>query len=295
MAGREWPAARILGTIAGAVLNERADPRMATTESAAESRRRPVAGVGRVMAWPGGSLWIGRHFGAIQDHAHHAIQLSLTLESPFRVQAAGWSDWRVAHGMVVLPDRRHRLDASGLAVATLFVEPNSGPGAALQARFAGADVALLPATEAEAAVRHLRAHYAASASDDLLSGMARGAICRIAGDPRAAPASDPRITAALAWMRARLATPIRLAEVAAAVHLSPGRFRHLFVAQTGTSLRAWLLWARVEQAMALGLHGHSWTEAAQDAGFADAAHLTRTCRRMFGVSPTMLVHEGGPA
>ena len=93
MAGREWPAARILGTIAGAVLNERADSRMATTESAAESRRRPVAGVGRVMAWPGGSLWIGRHFGAIQDHAHHAIQLSLTLEGAFRVQAAGWSDW----------------------------------------------------------------------------------------------------------------------------------------------------------------------------------------------------------
>lgn len=292
-AGREWPATRILGTIAAAVLNEWADCRRMTIKTPdVPLRRRPVAGVGRVMAWPGGSLWIGTHFAQVQAHAHHAIQVSLALEGTFKVQAADWPGWRATSGMVVLPDRRHRFDAAGVAVAILFVEPNSGPGAALQARFAGTDVALLPAAEVEDAVRHLRAHYAACAPDDLLAGIARGAICRVAGDPGSAPSSDPRITAALAWMRARLAAPIRLAEVATAVHLSPGRFRHLFVAQTGTSLRAWLLWARVEQAMAVGLHGRSWTDAAQDAGFADAAHLTRTCRRMFGVAPTMLVPEG---
>ena len=90
-------------------------------------------------------------------------------------------------------------------------------------------------------------------------------------------------------MRARLATPIRLEEVAATVHLSPSRFRHLFVTQTGTSLRAWLLWARMEHAVESAFLGRSWTEAAHEAGFADAAHLTRTCRRVFGVAPTMLV------
>jgi AraC-like DNA-binding protein len=36
----------------------------------------------------------------------------------------------------------------------------------------------------------------------------------------------------------------------------------------------------------------SWTDAAQLAGFADSAHLSRTCRRMFGIAPTMLVPEG---
>ena len=84
--------------------------------------------------------------------------------------------------------------------------------------------------------------------------------------------------------------------VAEAVHLSPGRFRHLFVSQTGTSFRAWLLWARAEAAIAAATHGVSWTEAAQGAGFADAAHFTRTCRRVFGIAPTMLVfaneHDG---
>ena len=82
---------------------------------------------------------------------------------------------------------------------------------------------------------------------------------------------------------------LRLRRVAEAVHLSPGRFRHLFVSPTGTSFRAWLLWARAEAAIAAATHGVSWTEAAQGAGFADAAHFTRTCRRVFGIAPTMLV------
>jgi len=140
-------------------------------------------------------------------------------------------------------------------------------------------------------VQYLQAQYEDVAPDDVLAQFAQGVVCRLAGDPALAPGADHRITAALAWMRERLATPIRLDDVAAAVHLSPGRFRHLFVAQTGTSLRAWLLWARVEQAVASGVHGRSWTDAAHETGFADAAHLTRTCRRMFGIAPTMLVPE----
>ena len=44
-------------------------------------------------------------------------------------------------------------------------------------------------------------------------------------------------------------------------------------------------------AVARGMAGGSWTEAAQQAGFAESAHLSRTCRRMFGIAPTMLVRE----
>ena len=261
------------------------------TTGVAASRKRPVAGIGRVIGWPGGSAWIGRFLGPIQDHAHHAIQISLAMEGRFRVQAAGWEEPRETTGIVVMPDRLHRFDGAGTAVATLFVEPNSRRGAALRERFGGVDVALLPDAEVRDAVQFLAAQYQGGAPDALLAQYAQGAVCRIAGNPATAPADDPRITAALAWMRERLATTVRLEDVAAAVHLSPGRFRHLFVAQTGTSLRAWLLWARVDHAMASAFHGQSWTEAAHTAGFADAAHLTRTCRRVFGIAPSMLVPE----
>lgn len=256
-----------------------------------ERRKRPIAGVGRIVVWPGASVWIGRHVGAVSDHAHHALQISLALEGQFRIQAAGWPDWLQTESAVVMPDRTHRLDGCGTSVATLFVEPNSIQGAAIRQRFGHLDIGRLTAVEAELAVAALREQYEADAPDAVLAQYAQGAICRVAGDPRAPPESDPRITTALSWMRERLATPLRLQGVAEAVHLSPGRFRHLFVAQTGTSFRAWLLWARAEAAIAAATLGTPWTDAAQDAGFADAAHFTRTCRRVFGIAPTMLVFQ----
>ncbi|MEO8307830.1 MAG: helix-turn-helix transcriptional regulator [Pseudomonadota bacterium] len=79
------------------------------------------------------------------------------------------------------------------------------------------------------------------------------------------------------------------AQAAAVAHLSPSRFRHLFVAQTGVSFRGYILWARVGSAVGAAMGGLSWTEAAQAWGFADSAHLSRTCRRMFGIAPTMLI------
>lgn len=193
--------------------------------------------------------------------------------------------------MVAMPDRPHSFDGCGTMVAMLFVEPNSSQGAALCKRFDGCDVALLSDEESAVAAAYLRNEYLAGAPDQRLAQYAKGAICRIAGNPQTAPRSDPRITAALKWMRTHLASPMRLQDAAAAVHLSPGRFRHLFVAQTGTTFRAWLLWARTEHAIGAATQGMSWTDAAQAAGFADAAHFTRTCRRVLGIAPSMLGFE----
>ena len=285
--GRPDRSMRSLEIAPVVILNKSAD-RIARMD---ESRKRPVTGIGRVIGWPGGSLWIGRHVGQVQDHAHHAIQVSLAMEGSFRIQAAGWAEPRETRGIVVLPDRRHRFDGACATIATLFVEPNSARGAALRSRFAGFDLCLLPDDEVRNAVQFVQAHYEAAASDAMLAQSAQGAVCSIAGNPPAAPIDDPRITSAIAWLYERLASPIRLDDVAAAVHLSPSRFRHLFATQTGTSLRAWLLWARMEHAVESAFQGRSWTEAAHEAGFADAAHLTRTCRRVFGLAPTMLVPE----
>jgi AraC-like DNA-binding protein len=262
-----------------------------STSNAKWMGKRSIAGIGRIIVWPGGSLWIGRQTGRVQDHAHHAIQISLAIEGEFRIQADGWRDWVRTSGSIVPPDLRHRFDGCGSTVATLFMEPTSTLGAALLARYDPRDVSLLTDLEVATAIARLRDRYLAHEPDALLTQAARAVMCRLAGNPATAAPPDPRITAALAWMRPRLGSPIRLGEVAAAVHLSPGRFRHLFVTQTGTSLRAWLLWARVDQAVGAAFHGSSWTDAAQDAGFSDAAHLSRTCRRIFGISPTMLVPE----
>jgi AraC-like DNA-binding protein len=248
---------------------------------------RAIAGIGRVLLWQGGSLWIGHAAGSVQAHAHHAIQISLALSNcvRFRVPEDGWSDYTAA---LVLPHETHQFDGNGQSVAQIFVEPETLQGRALLARYAGRPIFQLADDPIRDAVLGLRQAYGQRAADDVLIDLAKAAIAQLAGG-EVSLRVDARITHAIEWMRARLKDPVSLTQAARVAHLSPSRFRHLFVSQTGISFRAYLLWARVSSAVGAAMDGMSWTEAAQAWGFADSAHLSRTCRRMFGIAPSMLV------
>jgi AraC-like DNA-binding protein len=92
----------------------------------------------------------------------------------------------------------------------------------------------------------------------------------------------------VAWASARLDTQVSLADVAAHVGLSSGRARHLFVEHTGLAFRTYLLWLRLTRAVELFSGGASLTESAHAAGFSDSSHLSRTFRRMFGITADSL-------
>ena len=261
----------------------------ASPATPAPSRRAHAGfGSGRLVFWNGGALWLGAATGQAQRHAHHAIQLTLSLDAPFRIQGIE-GDWISSHGVLVLPHAPHRFDGAGRVVAIVFIEPETPAGRALLGRNAEATgLVPLERTVAISLAGPLRLAFEAGLDGQPLGSVARETIAALSAPLPPAAAVDPRIATAIDWIRAHLAVPVALADVAAVVHLSPGRFRHLFVQQTGTTLRAYLLWARVGAAVAAGMAGRPWSDAAQDAGFADAAHLGRTCRRMIGLAPGML-------
>jgi AraC-like DNA-binding protein len=261
-----------------------------TQIEAGTAASRPIAGIGRVLLWSGGSLWIGRDAGLGDSHAHHAIQVALSLDAPFRM-AAGDDDWREHRGAIVMPHRRHRFDGCGQRMAMIFLEPETAQGRVLLERYTDADITDLDSATADALAAPLRTGYLAVAANDALIAIGHAVVAALAGSVPATGGVDPRVGRAIAWLRARLDLPLALKDAAAVANLSPSRFRHLFVAQTGVSFRAYLLWARVETAVGAAMNGQSWTTAAQEAGFADSAHLSRTCRRMFGFAPATLVKE----
>jgi AraC-like DNA-binding protein len=252
--------------------------------------RRPVIGVGRVLLWSGGSLWIGREGGVAQAHSHHAIQITLALTGTVRLCHDGQA-WRDYTGAVVMPHHRHRFDGCGNDTAMIFVEPETLQGQALKARFGSETVSSLPEDTAMRMAEPLHKSFEEQADDATLLSQARRSLALLTGAGPLAGSIDPRIERAIRWLRSRLNEPTSLDQAAAQAHLSPSRFRHLFMEQTGVSFRAYLLWARVELAVDRGMSGQPWTVAAHEAGFADSAHLSRTCRRMFGIAPSMLVRE----
>ena len=69
--------------------------------------------------------------------------------------------------------------------------------------------------------------------------------------------SDPRVLAAVEYIRQRVDQTILLADVAKAANLSPGRFRHLFVEETGMPLRTYVLWRRLLHVWTLLMQGET--------------------------------------
>lgn len=97
---------------------------------------------------------------------------------------------------------------------------------------------------------------------------------------------NPTLQRALQLAPQHLDGPLLLTELAQLAGISASRLGHLFTDELGLTYPAWRRWARLQHALAEVSAGASLTTAAHAAGFADSAHLTRSCRAMFGISPS---------
>ena len=248
-----------------------------------------AAGVGHFVSWDGGCLFIGRGSGIVPMHAHYAIQIAFGSEWGIRFRTNEREEW-TEYGGVIIPSRQpHAMDASRVHFnAVLFVEPETREGRALSERFLHGAIAPLPDDALADVAPALFAAWREQRSAAAVVDAARRVVQALTGGVEPSVVSDPRILRAISYIKSHLDRPLTLEDVAAEAYLSPSRFRHLFVEQTGMALRPYILWRRFLRVWELMTAGASLSAAAHAAGFADAAHLTRTSRRMFGIPPSAL-------
>lgn len=199
-----------------------------------------------------GALWMARDFclldgvaGSARPHAHYAHQALLAKATPLRLTLEG----EPCGGRFLLVEsmRAHAIEDSSQDVVAVYAEP----------------LAFSPAT--------LRQMLADAPAD----------LEALAGLLLAAPRQrlDLRIAKALATVDALLEEKVSAAALAKRACLSLSQLERLFSDQVGLSVRRLVLWRRLR----LALEGESLTRAALDAGFADAAHFSRTMRATFGI------------
>jgi len=245
-----------------------------------------LSATGRILFWRGGSLWIGLAGEPAGLHAHHAVQIALPFPGghvQFQGPSGNWTRYAAAF---VAADQPHAFEARAQLVAQIFVEPESQEGRQLQRRYGNKGIVALTRAMVERQIEGLATAYGKRASDAALIALARAAVATLYGAiPEPTKLPDARIARAVELIRGRLGDAIPLGAMAAAVHLSPDRFRHLFMKETGVGFRAYLLWQRLECSLIAYVAGETLTEAAHTGGFADSAHFSRTFRRMFGIAP----------
>ncbi|HXS77250.1 MAG TPA: AraC family transcriptional regulator [Terracidiphilus sp.] len=210
-------------------------------------------------------------------HAHDSVQLLLAKRGTLRVRGRDTERWRQCGGAIVGP--------RAIQILISFVDPKCSLGRTLLT-YGGPGIAAIP----DQIVCRWHDLLWPAQSGCLDAPKVETWIRTEFLAARHEAAIHPGINRALRFLRAQISSTRQFtaAELARVAGLSETRFTHVFTESLGVPLRPYILWLRLQIASGELLRGTSATDAAHSAGFSDAAHMSRTFRRMLGTTPKEL-------
>ncbi|MGQ0581031.1 MAG: helix-turn-helix domain-containing protein [Reyranella sp.] len=174
---------------------------------------------------------------------------------------------RVSGDIVLIrPGVEHRIDCTGSGLNAMYLDGLAWPGGAtLAQRLTGGigDLALAAMFQNVEAQDELRR--------------------RLAVDT---PRCPPRLAAVIEGLTSDPMSRMTQFELADRLQMERTGALRLFKAVTGQTFRRFKQWSGLQHAARQVASGELVRTAALDAGFADTAHLTRTFRQSFGLTPS---------
>ncbi len=240
---------------------------------------------GQLFVFPGRILFVG--LGLHTDfHAHHASSLLLSLEESqtFGLMLEEDGPEHRHSGVILGPGLRHRLMGDSTTMLVLQVVPE-------MYRFPMEALHVMDQRELDSlrsVISGLEGEGCEEASHRFFQMIA---LFEANTDSNPEAEVDPRISASLQHIHDSLPEILSVAELAIGAGLSEHRFMHLFKKQVGIPVRRYALWARMQKAAFMLKDGRTLTEAAHEAGFSDSAHMSRSFKELFGISPSAVFGE----
>ena len=249
--------------------------------------RLPVIPGGiRAKAWP--PVLATRGPGSRSElHAHHAMHFILAVDADIGVRTSDNGQWSRAAGVLTAPDILHAVDADGVEVILIFMDPESDAGAMFRHAVQGPMRLINSPERTELMHGADPSVFVRDGADEWSQSAARILGITPSNSRRLI---HPRVRKLLSLLRdGQFEGEASLDVLAEAVGLSPSRLMHVFTESIGIPLRPYLSWLRLQRAAAAIVSGRaSLTEAAYEAGFSDAAHMSRSFKRALGVAPSAL-------
>lgn len=224
------------------------------------------AWIGTIALGENWGVFVGE--GAVTPmHQHLAFKVVVGLDGDFLVQFKQRPSLAGAIALI-RPQELHTVAAVGVRIGLFFVEP-------------------LALAQADGAALNDNLSTIAQAMHDFDSD---GVLRPISAVARKLTLLANPLPRKLDRARARLAEGQHSIEhVASTVGLSESRLSHLFKKQLGIPPSRFRRWSRLRQAANYLAAGMSITDASLEAGFSDAAHLTRTFTEMLGITPGVFI------
>lgn len=221
--------------------------------------------------------WFQGCIGDNHPHAHHALQIALA-NKPISIWTPD-SGWKSHYGFIIGSNQIHQLAADSTRVVLIYVEPDSHAGRLIQQRLGGQPLVALQLDERQklsALISEAKPIAFNACIEFSLSAQIKGQVL---------PEPDLLISCVIQTIQERTDGSFQAHELAHQAGLSLSRFQHRFKKHTGMAVRPFLRWRRLLLAMTHMQSGNTMSDAAYAAGFSDAAHMSRTMRRHFGISP----------
>ena len=283
----EWPPARSRGYYDWDLKSENIVGNLSKEAPAALAARR----IRRVLSAPGLHAYEAAYdpWSRLPEHGHAAPFFTYVLRGSY-VERAGHHARECSRGAVIFHDQEsHTNEVGGAGTVSLNVEFDSelwreladGAGAALAGRVLGGDLEW-------SALRAWREFQHADTSNTLAVEEAIVLLCEAARRTYTRGLFEPhqRLDRCIAYLDEHPLEAHRLAEVARIAGVHPMHLAKLFRRRFGCSMGEYLRRRRVAWACSQLAHGKDTiTTIAQNAGFADHAHFTRTFVRITGCTP----------
>lgn len=223
------------------------------------------------------------HDAQVEVHRHQCFQILLGMSASFDSNIGGVLHTK-RRALLINQNVTHACNGLGGSNLIFFIDAESRTGWQLRQMLDGQPI--LDLTE-----MWLEARPHSPAMDEIRAwpherrlAVAEEALALVTVDVQPVNARDSRIEQAIAWVEQHLHEKIALPDVAAQIHLSPERTRHLFVQEAGVAFSQFLMWKRIKAAIVYAVRDRaSLTDAAASSGFADQAHFCRLFKRTFGI------------
>ncbi|AUI85596.1 hypothetical protein BS333_03995 [Vibrio azureus] len=229
-----------------------------------------------------GFIVIASHNLVTEWHQHVAIQITLSMHG-YKLQLDTKSQQIESYGFVLASSLAHRLHSSSVCCLTLLVDPSHPDAHHLCHVIGHKNVINLTPSQCQALIPLLISALAYEANIDI-----KMVASILDADSGCGCIPDMRIQKATLLIDELDEKKISSLQMAQSVYLSESRFLHLFKSKVGTNFRRYLLWRKLQDAISRISTEAPLTHLASNHGFADSAHFSRTCRDMFGLSPSAI-------
>lgn len=216
-------------------------------------------------------------------HRHYFFQIMISPHLPFRAILKDGTE-KEGHVILINSNMEHRCLINDPSLS-LFIDPEGPLGELFTELFTNCSLRAFPIDVLKYSLNDIVAFLtepevgcaeAAALSDSITESFFPG---RAKGD-----SPDSPIKTILEYIPSVPDKKIQVSELARIAGLSESRLMHLFKEKMGISIRRYLLWKRLLDALLLIDEGESMTMAAMEAGFSDYAHFSRTFKENFGTS-----------